>query len=71
MTGYTSKITRQEMISMFGESMPIEAMTLLWEAPNEMTIGEIRAKLRQMVPVCQKCGQHLTARSQYDCPSVK
>lgn len=43
-------ITQAEMIELFGETMPIEAVKLAWEAPSEMTLGEIRAKLRQMAP---------------------
>lgn len=44
----TDKITREEMIEMFGEMMPIEAVSLLWEAPGEMTLGEMRAELRRI-----------------------
>lgn len=33
---------------MFGESMPIEAIKLLWSAPDEKTIGEIRSELREI-----------------------
>lgn len=44
----TDKITQDEMVEMFGQSMPVEAVSLLFDAPPEMTIGEIRAKLRTM-----------------------
>ncbi len=41
-------ITQAEMMELFGATMPIEAVTLIWESPPEMTIGEVRAKLRTM-----------------------
>lgn len=41
-------ITPAEMVEMFGESMPIEAIKLLWSAPDEKTIGEIRSELREI-----------------------
>ncbi len=71
MADTSSPITQQEMVSMFGQSMPIEAVTLLWKAPDTMTVGEIRAKLRQMVPICQSCGQYRTWCNQYDCPGAE
>lgn len=43
-----AKITQQELVDMFGSQMPIEAVDLLWNAPDEMTIGEARAKLREI-----------------------
>ena len=42
------KITQEEMVEMFGESMPMEAVTLVWRAPDDMTAGEIRAELRRI-----------------------
>lgn len=44
----TSPITREEMIEMFGEEMPMEAVVLVWDSPGETTIGEVRAKLREI-----------------------
>lgn len=41
-------ITQDEMIAMFGERMPIEAVNLVWESPGEMTLREIRQALREM-----------------------
>lgn len=41
-------ITSDEMVELFGERMPIEAVMLLWGSPDEMTIGQLRAKLRQI-----------------------
>lgn len=43
-----TRITRAEIVEMFGETMPIEAVNLLWDSPGEMTIGEMRAKLREI-----------------------
>lgn len=39
-------ITREEMIEMFGEECPIEAVNLIWQAPEGKTLREIRAELR-------------------------
>lgn len=42
------KITQQEMVEMFGETMPMEAYKLLLEATDDMTVGEVRKKLREI-----------------------
>ena len=42
------RITKNEMVEMFGNEMPIEAVQLLYDAPGEMTLGGVRAKLREM-----------------------
>lgn len=42
------KIMLEEWTDMFGSEMPIEAVDLLWNAPADMTIGEVRAKLREI-----------------------
>lgn len=42
----TEKITQAEMAQMFGEVMPIEAVSLLFNAGSEKTVGEIRSELR-------------------------
>jgi hypothetical protein len=51
-----SKITQDEMIAMFGDSMPMEAVKLLHEAPDDMTLAEMRAKLREIAghPLARK-----------------
>lgn len=41
-------ISQAEMVEMFGETMPIEAVRLLFESPGSRTIGELRAKLREI-----------------------
>ena len=41
-------ITLNEMISMFGEHMPMEAINLVFDAPPTKTIGQIRAELREI-----------------------
>jgi hypothetical protein len=41
-------ITQKEMIELFGEAMPIEAVNLIWNGPDDMTVGECRAKLREI-----------------------
>lgn len=42
------KITQAEMIEMFGEAMPIEAVNLVFDSPDGMSIGEMRAELRRI-----------------------
>jgi hypothetical protein len=39
-------IDKAEMIELFGESIPMEAVALLWNSPDEKTLGELRAELR-------------------------
>lgn len=47
-TGDQRPITQAEMIQLFGDAMPMEAIALFWESPDEMTFGELRAKLRSI-----------------------
>lgn len=47
-TDDTSRISAEEMIELFGETMPIEAVQLLWSAGDDKTVGELRAELRQI-----------------------
>lgn len=42
------KFTQDELQKLFGKTIPIEAVNLLWNSPGTTTIGEIRAKLREM-----------------------
>lgn len=44
----TDRITPQEIKDWFGESMPTEVAKLLFEAPGNMSIGEIRTKVREL-----------------------
>lgn len=39
-------ITREEMIDLFGDAAPIEAINLVWNTPPQMTLREIRKQLR-------------------------
>lgn len=41
-------ITQDEMFAMFDEKIPIEAFNLIWNSPRDMTIGQIRARLREI-----------------------
>ena len=43
-----SPITEAEMRQLFGETLPMEAVQLLWSSPDEVTFGELRAKLRSI-----------------------
>ena len=49
------KITQKEMIELFGETMPIEAANLLFEAPDGWTVGQVRAKLRSLRAKAPEC----------------
>lgn len=44
----TDRISAAEMVALFGEEMPIKAVNLLWNAPDDWTIGELRDHLRQI-----------------------
>lgn len=46
-----AKITQQDLIDMFGETMPIEAVNLVWNSDDKKTLGQIRAELREMAKV--------------------
>lgn len=48
-------ITREELIEMFGEAMA--AVTLLWESPPSMTIGRLRAELREIAAIPATTGR--------------
>lgn len=41
-------ITSDDLREWFGERMPVEVISLLWDAPGNMTIGEVRAAVRKM-----------------------
>lgn len=44
------KLTQDELAALFGDTIPIEAVNLIWSSPPEMTVGQIREKLAQMAP---------------------
>lgn len=44
---HTGKLTPDELESMFGKEMPIEAARLLFDADPSVTVGEVRAKIRE------------------------
>ncbi len=41
-------ITQAEIVELFGSEMPIEAVNLLWDAPGNWTVGQIRDELRRI-----------------------
>lgn len=47
-SGKEAPITQAELIDMFGEAMPIEAWNLIADEPGDRTIGQVRAKLREI-----------------------
>lgn len=42
------KITQEELVELFGESIPMEAVQVLFDAPDEWTIGMVRAEVRRI-----------------------
>jgi hypothetical protein len=42
-----NKITQAELRELFGEAIPIEVVDLLWNVPDEKTISQLRAELRE------------------------
>lgn len=50
----TGPITNEEMIQLFGETMPMEAVDLLWNASVDKTVGELRHELREIAAKRQK-----------------
>jgi hypothetical protein len=52
--GKKTKITKQELLELFGERMPLEATSMAWDPPGNMTLVEQRAKLREMARAWRK-----------------
>lgn len=44
----SEKLTQSELFQMFGGEIPMEAVTLIFDGPGDMTIGECREKLKAM-----------------------
>lgn len=44
----SAPITREEMVELFGEEHPPEAVDLIWHAPMDWTFGQVRAELRKI-----------------------
>lgn len=44
----TDPISRDEMQQLFGEYIPMEAIQLVWGAPEGTTVGDIRRQLREI-----------------------
>lgn len=42
------KITQCELRDLFGETIPMEVVAVLWNSPPEMTLGEVREKIRDL-----------------------
>lgn len=41
------KITQTELFKLFGDAIPLEAAHILFSAPPEMTVDEVRDKIRK------------------------
>lgn len=44
----TAPITKEEMMGLFGEVIPMEAVSLLWESDGSKTVGQLRSELRKI-----------------------
>jgi len=42
------KITQSELIELFGETMPMEAVKVIFEAPDAWTVGMVREEIRRI-----------------------
>lgn len=42
------KISQDELWEMFGDSIPMEAISIVWAGPDDKTIGQCRAELRAL-----------------------
>ena len=40
------KFTQEELVGLFGDTLPIEVVNLLWNAPDGKTVGQIRTEVR-------------------------
>jgi hypothetical protein len=48
MSDDTKKIERDELHELFGDTIPLEVVDMLWnEANSHLTVGQMRAKIRQ------------------------
>lgn len=47
-------ITQEEMIELFGSEMPMEAVRLVYEAPDDWTCRDVRMRLREIAEERQK-----------------
>lgn len=76
-SGKTAKFDQPELVRLFGDTMPIEAVNLVFDAPGNMTLGAVRAKVERMAeawkarqsqgwPPEKVIDHHLAA-----CPSVR
>lgn len=57
------KITQEEMVALFGSTMPMDAVDLLCNAADNMTLGQARSQLREIAKAnngalkpCPGCG---------------
>lgn len=63
-----NRITLDELVSMFGENLPVEAAKLIWN-PNGKSVDQVRAALREMVaapppPASGEVSKRLKARAE-------
>jgi hypothetical protein len=44
----TGRLTQIELETLFGEKIPIEAMHVIFNSPDDWTIGQVREKLKEI-----------------------
>lgn len=44
----TAKYSQGELLRLFGDRMPVEVVNLLFDAPGDMTLGQIRERIAEM-----------------------
>lgn len=55
------KITLEELIELFGGSIPMEAVQMLFNAPPERTIGDVRADITALAKRASEPPDRITA----------
>lgn len=72
-----TKITIGELTALFGDTIPIEAVILIWNAPPEATTAEVRHELRALArkswngyPPDRSDGHHWIRNAPLDQPEV-
>lgn len=57
----TSRYNYDELIRLFGDNMPMEAVEVLFNSPGELTLGEVREKVAEIAKRWNK-GRYKTAQ---------
>lgn len=58
-SGETTRTDIPELVSLFDPNVPVEAITAIFTAPGEMTLGELREHVVAMAKVWDQAQFHL------------